>query len=83
MTPAKELVVWFTAHWEQLAIASVYVIAAAFLLAWLVLWTKESWRRYRILRAHREAQRQLRAMQASREYALTHTVVSERRKDAA
>lgn len=80
----KELWVTLAANGELLASASVHVIAGAFVFAFIGLHIRWAVRRMRIVRASREAERQLQAMGRARAKALHTRVTSEKkRKEAA
>lgn len=73
---------WYQ-HGEVVTEGAIHLAAGAFVLAFLWTWLRQGIRRYRIVRASREAERQLHALGVARKHAVTHRVVSERRKDAA
>lgn len=83
METLKHLGAYVSQHSETIMWIALHLAAAAFILAWLGTWIYHGIRRWRVRRGHREAQRQLQALEKAREHALTHRVVSERRKDAA
>jgi hypothetical protein len=79
----RELWVRAAANGELLMLGSVHVIAGAFLLAFFGIALARGLRRWRIIRASHEAQRQLMALTAARAKGLRDRVTSEKKRRAA